>query len=111
MARERICAKCGVADEVPDKHHPDDEPCDHDWSDPDPLSRLEARIESSSFGAEVINSETNEKWHWLEVRLTGFDLIGASEAVTNEAHAEDFDFIGLGEGGEAVRFNKERDGS
>ena len=83
---------------------------DHDWSDDDPLARLEARVLASDEMMRV-DSEDNDSWQWIEVGLndgTGFDPVGASEGLSNWVSEEGFAFLGLGDGDNVVRFNRQK---
>jgi len=118
-----ICARCGAeAWDRSDRAEIDrDVACadedgdpglrhDHDWSDDDSLSRLEARVLASDEMMRI-DAEDNESWQWIEVGINGgqgFDPIGASEGLANWIKAEGFSFVGVGEGENVVRFNRKK---
>jgi len=83
---------------------------DHDWSDDDPLARLEARVLASDEMMRV-DSEDNDDWQWVEVGLDsgeGHDPVGSSESLSNWVAEEGFSFNGVGEGDNTVRFNRKK---
>lgn len=111
-----VCSNCGVETTYGDAMMYDRDGCEvrggHDWSDDDPLARLEAHV-SASAGMEVYDSEDNEGWQWIEVDLTDHDRVAASEGLANLAFGEGFGFIGVSEesddsAGETLRFNRQK---
>ena len=82
----------------------------HDWSDPTPLSRLVARVRSSSYGLSIREtSDGTGEWRWAEVVLEDRDEVGASEAAQSVASREGFSFVGLAgreDGAVVLTFNR-----
>ena len=77
----------------------------HDWSDADPLSRLEARVDASA-DMTVVDSADSDGCQWVEVDCSGRDAVGDSEVLSNWAADESFSFNGIDSGDNCVRFNR-----
>jgi len=113
MTREIVCKNCGIETTTADREETNyTTPCElhgqsHDWSEPEPVFRAKARMESSSFAMEV-EEEWSDDWDVLTVKLTDHDFVGASEAAADAVRAEGFSFVGIGEGTNVVRFNRSR---
>jgi len=98
-----VCADCG--DESTEEHNRRRGEGEHDWSDADPLSRLEARI-SAMADAGVIKRSDSEEWQWVEIELER-DVATASEIAGGAAQEEGFAFVGIDDG-PTVRFNRQK---
>ena len=110
-----VCENCGeeAVEHTADKHRADADGCagspagrvTHDWSDADPLSRLEARVDASA-DMTVVDSADSDGCQWVEVDCSGRDAVGDSEVLSNWTADESFSFNGIGSGDNCVRFNR-----
>lgn len=109
-----VCKTCGIEC----VHRADkpmlnaEEPCEvgskHNWTDDDPLERLEARVmaHDSMFRVDLAD---NEEWQWIEVDVFEEDRSFGSEMLAEMAKQEGFVFCGLGDYDGSVRFNRQKD--
>jgi len=115
-----VCSNCGAETLPRDRAEADDRlVCAgfdgthdaHDWSEPEPLPRLEARVDSSSYELSVREtSDRSGEWRWAEVTLEDRDETGASEAIQSIAATEGFSFVGVAgreDGDVVLTFNRD----
>lgn len=57
---------------------------------------------------DIIDSEDNEDFVWIEVQVNAMSKVGMSEALATIMQTEGFKFIGFGEDENTARFNRQK---
>lgn len=112
-----VCKNCGAEEtkNTAGKHSADFDGCEkapegritHDWSHPNPVARLMAKVNSTD--GLTVTTHGDGDWMWVEVLVDeGRDAVGNSEVLSNYVKQEGFDFSGIGNLENSLRFNKKK---